>query len=288
MTKRSTAPVQVVVVPMDNIFEPRENDSYPSWVNSTAISMGKTNAKDKLHRVSKSTKVKGSISKNMKPKMNNLNIKTIKSSLENFFNPSKRIGRQQDIAIEAKYQFNPIPTFGDNNCKLNNFKSTSVINTKPVVPLVNHVKPAIPIAKLPVLPISKIDQLPAKPLRMGVRTLSAKPQADKIDSTKPVARKFPVMGVSAKIFKSNKAKLVATKQWESDMIASVDNIIKKDLTPFLDSCDFDELLPAPVMTSTFATNKTFTKFADAVDSTKSPVSIKSKAKFATVAPYFKI
>lgn len=91
MTKRSTVPVKVVVVPIDNIFEPRSNDMFPDWVNSTAISMSKTNIRDRLHGISKPTKMKRAISKNLKPKMNNLNIKTIKSSLENFFNPGVRL-----------------------------------------------------------------------------------------------------------------------------------------------------------------------------------------------------
>lgn len=123
---------------------------------------------------------------------------------------------------------------------------------------------------------------------MGIRTLPVKSQQDKIDPVRKVVQTFPVMGVSAKIIKANKSKLVATKQWESDMNTTVDNIIKKDLTPFLDSCDFDELLPVPVVSSTFMTNKTFTKVVDAVDSIRSPVSIKSKARFTTVAPYFKV
>lgn len=88
MTKRSA--VQAVVVPIDNIFEPRSGDMFPDWVNSTVISMPKINVRDKLHGISKPTKMKRVISKNLKPKMNNLNIKTIKSSLENFFNPSVR------------------------------------------------------------------------------------------------------------------------------------------------------------------------------------------------------
>lgn len=273
---KRAAPVQVIVIPIDNIFEPRDGDNYPGWCNSTTISTSKgVCVRDKLHGISKPTKMKRGISKNLKPKMNNLNIKTLKSSLGNFFNPSKRIGRQQDIAIEAKYQKNPIPAFDDFNCKLSNFKSNS-ITTKSVAPVI---KPFAPITKASIVTRPAIvDQLPSKPLRMGVRTLSAKPKIDKTDSAIPIARKFPVMGVDAKIIKHNKNKLVAAKQWESDMNKTVDNIIKKDLIPFLDSCDFEEILSVPNVASIPAP----------VDIVRSPVSTKSKARFATVAPYFRI
>lgn len=156
--------------------------------------------------------------------------------------------------------------------------------TKPLAPIV---KPLAPVPFLPVAQITKIDQLPTKPRRMGIRTLPLKPHQDKIDSVRNVVPKFPVMGVSAKLIKVNKSKLVATKQWESDMNTTVDNIINKDLTPFLDSCDFDDFLPVPVVSSTFS-NKTFTKVVDTVDSIRSPVSTKSKARFTSVAPYFKV
>ncbi len=132
-----------------------------------------------------------------------------------------------------------------------------------------------------------MDQVPTKPIRMGTRTSSVHRNSENGDSAMSVKRQFPVMGVDAKITKHNKNMLAEVKQWESDMNTTVDNIIRKDLTPFLDSCDFDDLMPVPVVASTFLSNKVFGNLASA-EYVRSPVSTKSKAKFATVSPYFKI
>lgn len=88
MTKRSSIPVQVVVGPIENIFEPRDDDICPNLVNSTASSLAKTKARNKLNGISKPTKMKQTISTIFQPKMNNLNIKFVKSSSEGIFNPS--------------------------------------------------------------------------------------------------------------------------------------------------------------------------------------------------------
>ncbi len=88
MVNRAAKTQSVFIIPNENIFEPRDSEVYP-WVNSTAISAPKKDAfRDKLHGISKPTKMKRAISKNINTKMSNLNIKTIKSSLGNFFNPS--------------------------------------------------------------------------------------------------------------------------------------------------------------------------------------------------------
>lgn len=90
MTKRSSISAQVLVSPFDNIFEPRDDDIYPNLLNSTANSLAETKAKNKFHGISKPTK-KQAISNIVKPKMNNLNIKPVKSSPENIFNLSVRL-----------------------------------------------------------------------------------------------------------------------------------------------------------------------------------------------------
>lgn len=104
--------------------------------------------------------------------------------------------------------------------------------------------------------IPKIDQLSSKPPRMGVRAMWVKQEQAKFDSVRSDPSKFPVMGVNAKMIKASKKKSFAS-QYGVDMTPmTIDNVIEKDLTPFLDdSCDFDVLLPEPVVLSSSKADK---------------------------------
>lgn len=104
--------------------------------------------------------------------------------------------------------------------------------------------------------IPEIDQLTSKSLPKGVSALSVEPEQVKIDSVGPDPSKFPVMGVNAKMIKSRKQESFASKYGVDMTAMTIDNVIEKDLTPFLDdSCDFDVLLPMPVVSSSCMTDK---------------------------------
>lgn len=237
------------MVAPESIFEPR--DAYP-LAHSTFITITTTT---KVNMKSSKTNLQGVIKQTKAKKKNQigvkLSIKSIKNSMGNFFRPSKRIGRHQEAVLEKLSASEPIKTI----VVANNYSTPTV-------------------------------EIPQKPRRSQVRTTSTVNPlgTDKIDACNKVYKPQPAMGIDMRILKAKTAKVV-NKQWD----AEIDSIIKKEsiiknLVPFLDNCDFDEL-STPV-NSTFK-SQTFTIPSPTVTQ-HSPVSIKSKAKFVTVIPAFNL
>lgn len=96
----------------------------------------------------------------------------------------------------------------------------------------------------------------------------------------------PSMGVDIRIRKAEMAKKSVSKsEWESSYIAQAENMFKKDLTPFLDSLNFD--LPCnSVVNSTFI-NRTFRKIPaqNKSNANISPITTKNQMKSRNICIY---
>lgn len=103
-----------------------------------------------------------------------------------------------------------------------------------------------------------------KPSRSLIRTsISAAPRVN-ITS---VAKQQPSMGVDMLIKKIKTVKTVPrAHDWEKTYINQAEALMKKDLTPFLDSINFDSLVSAD-------------SSKPVVDIHKTPVTTRAKAKF---------
>ena len=107
-----------------------------------------------------------------------------------------------------------------------------------------------------------------KPTRSLIRTSISTVPRGRINT---FAKQQPSMGVDMRIKKSNMIKTVVPRShnWEKTYISQVDALIKKDLTPFLDSINFDTLASSVIDSAK----------PRASDIAKTPVTTRGKAKF---------